>query len=300
MAKGIFVTKVRPTYDDLPEHRYHFPKRNLGRVESCVGDWIIYYEPRRTTGDLSSRGGRQAYFATAKVKNVESDPSRKDHYYAFVEHYLEFPRAVPFREGLHYYESALRKEDGSTNRGFFGWAARILPDEEYEVILAAGMAHMIGDQPDFSQSESIMGLAESVTPFERPMIESVTQRPFRDKAFRSAVCLAYKSTCAVTGLKIINGGGRPEVQAAHIRPVSDKGPDAIRNGIALCGTVHWMFDRGLISIDDDYNVLVANDSVPDQARSLLDIRRRLAVPDRAELAPHPEYLRYHRENIFKG
>lgn len=300
MAKGVFITKVNPTYDDLPWYRYHFPKTYLRQVEQCVGDLIVYYEPRRTTGDLSSSGGRQAYFATARVTRVEPHPSQRDHFYAYVEDYLEFPRPVPFKEGSHYYESALRKDDGSTNKGAFGRAARVLPDEEYETIFSAGMAHIIGDQPDFAPSEGMVGLAESTTPFERPMIESLTQRPFRDKAFRSAVCLAYKSTCAVTGLKIINGGGRPEVQAAHIRPVSDKGPDAIRNGIALCGTVHWMFDRGLISIDDDYNVLVANDSVPDQARPLLDIRRRLAVPDRPELAPHPEYLRYHRENIFKG
>jgi hypothetical protein len=29
----------------------------------------------------------------------------------------------------------------------------------------------------------------------------------------------------VTGLRIINGGGRAEVQAAHIQPVADDGPD---------------------------------------------------------------------------
>src|SRR5437016_4011429 len=73
----------------------------------------------------------------------------------------------------------------------------------------------------------------------------------RDAAFSIAVKAAYQETCAITGFKIINSGGRAEVQAAHIRPVADRGPDSLRNGIALCGTMHWMFDRGLISIDDD-------------------------------------------------
>ena len=58
---------------------------------------------------------------------------------------------------------------------------------------------------------------------------------------------AYDARCAITGLKLINGGGRAEVAAAHIRPVEANGPDIISNGIALSATAHWMFDRGLIS-----------------------------------------------------
>ncbi len=44
--KGIFTTKPVPSYDDLPEVRYHFPKTYLNQVERTVGDWIAYYEPR--------------------------------------------------------------------------------------------------------------------------------------------------------------------------------------------------------------------------------------------------------------
>ena len=33
--------------------------------------------------------------------------------------------------------------------------------------------------------------------------------------------------------KIVNGGGRSEVQAAHILAVADGGPDIVQNGIAL-------------------------------------------------------------------
>lgn len=29
MANAVFTTKVSPTYDDLPEVRYHFPKTYL-------------------------------------------------------------------------------------------------------------------------------------------------------------------------------------------------------------------------------------------------------------------------------
>ena len=68
---------------------------------------------------------------------------------------------------------------------------------------------------------------------------------------------AYEGRCAVTRLRIINGGGRAEVQAAHVWAVQHGGPDTVRNGIALSSTVHWLFDRHLISLDQDYRLLVA-------------------------------------------
>src|SRR3546814_14189130 len=87
-------------------------------------------------------------------------------------------------------------------------------------------------------------------------------RLVRDRLFRRRVVEAYDARCSVTGLKLINGGGRAEVEAAHIRPVDRGGPDIVTNGIALSGTVYWMFDRGLIGLNDDLDILVirqAND-----------------------------------------
>lgn len=40
MAKAIFTTKVSPTYDDLPEQRYHFPRTYLRQAEQAIGDWM--------------------------------------------------------------------------------------------------------------------------------------------------------------------------------------------------------------------------------------------------------------------
>jgi putative restriction endonuclease len=136
--------------------------------------------------------------------------------------------------------------------------------------------------------------------FERPLIERVVTRPFRDAAFSGSIKAAYRDTCGFTGLKIINGGGRSEVQAAHVRPVASAGPDSLRNGIALCATAHWMFDRGLISIAADHQLLIAKGHVPDAVSRLLNPDRMLLAPQRADQAPHPEFLRWHRENVFKG
>lgn len=102
MAKAILTTKLDPTYDDLPEQRYHFPRTYLRQVEAVRGDWIVYYEPRRPIGDLMKTGGKQAYFATARINDIIEDPSKADHYY----------------------ESGLRKEDSSAKWRAIGSASR--------------------------------------------------------------------------------------------------------------------------------------------------------------------------------
>jgi putative restriction endonuclease len=302
MAKAILTTKVDPTYDDLPEQRYHFPRTYLRQMQAALGDFVIYYEPRRSSGASSSRGGRQSYFATARINEIVPDRARPDHYYAMVDSYLDFARPVPFRADGFYYEAAIQRDDGETSKGAFGRSVRALPDREYEAIVQAAFAPLLGQSSMIADGARMLrrGLAEEQATFERPIVERVIGRPFRDAAFSGAIKTAYDDTCAFTGLKIINGGGRSEVQAAHIRPVASSGPDSLRNGIALCGTVHWMFDRGLISIADDHGLLLASGQVPDQVARLLNPDRRLLGPSRLDATPHPQFLRWHRENVFKG
>jgi putative restriction endonuclease len=300
MTKAVLVTKVGSAYDDLPEERYHFPRQYLGRMEACVGDWIVYYEPGRLTVESARRDGRRSYFATARVDRIERDASRLDHFYAFVSDYLEFDHAVPFKQGSHFYESKLGNPDGTTNAGTAQNAVRHVAEHEYDLILQAGFAPVLAAQANAPVDTTGGGFADEASMFERPVVERLVARPFRDAAFAIAVKSAYRETCAITGLKIINGGGRAEVQAAHIRPVADRGPDSLRNGIALCGTMHWMFDRGLISIDDDFSVLIARDRVPDAIRRLINPSGRVYAPERIDLRPHPNFLAYHRREVFKG
>ncbi|WP_354551554.1 HNH endonuclease [Kaistia defluvii] len=317
IVNAVFTTKVEPAYDDLPEVRYHFPKTYLNQVEAALDNWIVYYEPRRSTADLSSSGGRSAYFAVARVQSITQDAFQADHFYAHMVDYLEFSRPVPFNEGGHYYEAALRKADGSTNKGAFRRAVRNLRPHEFEAIFAAGFARIIGrdplerSEPDRvpnSQPNFLLAADNPAPAFEHELpavparrIETkLVSRPFRDRAFASAVMTAYGDRCALTGLQIIDQGGRSEAEAAHVRSVAQDGPDSIRNGIAVSRTVHWMFDAGLLSIADDYTILIAKRIVPDILQDLPPLRAKLTVPARADLRPHPSYLRFHRENIFEG
>jgi len=168
LAKGVFTTKVNPTYDDLPEVRYHFPKTYLNQAQATVGDWIVYYEPRRQGANAAGRGGRQVYFATARVQRIADDPHRHAHYYAFVTDFLEFEHIVPFRQGGKYLEDALMKEDGSTNKGAFGRSVRLISDNEYQLILHLGFTKPTGGQME----DADVIAAEEPEVYARPMVSS--------------------------------------------------------------------------------------------------------------------------------
>lgn len=294
MANAIFTTSESSAYDDQPEARYHFPRTYLKQAEAAVGDWILYYEPRRTSGPHSATG-RQAYFATAFVQDVVADPKSANHFYALVKDYLELDAPVNFRGEEGYRESMLRKPDGSTNKGAFGRSVRLIPRDEFEAIVRAGLT--VSPEPWEVGSHVPEELAEYAP---RPVIQRLQSRKFRDVAFRRHVRQAYDNRCAITGLRLINGKGRPEVQAAHIWAVENDGPDTVRNGLALTGTAHWLFDRGLISVSDDLKLLVSSSGLPDELNGILRCDQKLRLPPTMEHWPHPRYLHWHRTNRFKG
>lgn len=297
MANAVFTTKPDPSYDDLPELRYHFPSRYLRQAEQTIGDWIIYYEPRRQGGVSSKATGRQCYFATARVTRIERDTDHVGHYYAYIRDYLEFTNPVPFCERDRFYEAGLRKEDGTTNKGRFGWSLRVIPRDEYRIICQVGFG---GVNASIEATTDLGMVLAEAAPYGRPDKTVLLERPFRDAAFSRVVRKAYENTCAMTGLKLVNGGGRCEIEAAHIRPVERDGPDSPRNGMALSRTVHWMFDRGILSIGEKGEILMATRLVPDQVRRMLNPDGRVTMPAAAGLTPHPVFLSYHREFVFKG
>ena len=130
---------------------------------------------------------------------------------------------------------------------------------------------------------------------ERRIKQVLVNKKIRSAAFRNQVLDAYDSTCAVTGLRIINGGGKAEAQAAHIWSVADGGPDVVPNGVALSATAHWLFDRHLISFDDNLCLLVSHNNVPSELLMLFPPsgqQIRLSADPRDY--PRPDFVAKHR------
>lgn len=294
MGKLILLHKAGSIYDDEPDVVYDFPKSYLKAVLEGVGDWVIYYEP--------VKAGPRGYFAVAKIDRVEPKPGAAGCFLAQIVpgSFLPFDHEVPRLIAGRPLESALAAEDGSAKSGGAQQlAVRRLPDREFAAIVQLGLPQDLEAQEARRYDPPGQQLDDPVAPFERPVIERLLSRPYRDIAFRRKVRLAYDYRCAISGLRLRNGGGRPEVQAAHIRPVERQGSDSVRNGLALSGTLHWMFDRGLISVAEDYTILVSRNKVPSEVVDRLILPQgKLSLPRDARDWPHPENLKWHRENIF--
>lgn len=298
MGFGVFIHRSDSIYDDSPAERYQFPRPYLGRVEACVGDWIVYYEPRKVT---ETRG----YFAIARVERVVPDPTAPGMYLALIEpgSYLDFASPVPFTDADGVVERGVLNADGRIS-GRAQAAVRPLSPDDFNRIVTLGLNDSEPLLPRVDEGASLSGFEEEQAPFAfeqpRERVGTLSSRIVRDRIFRRVVLRAYDERCAISGLKLINGGGRAEVAAAHIRPVEANGPDIVSNGLALSGTAHWMFDRGLISLSDDLDILISRQTNdPDGVRAFINKDGRAIAPRRLIERPHPHFLRWHRENCFK-
>jgi len=119
----------------------------------------------------------------------------------------------------------------------------------------------------------------------------------RDQAFRKVVTKAYDHRCALCGIRIVTPDGYTVVEAAHIIPWSKSKNDDIRNGMALCRTCHWGFDKGMLGVSDNYTVVTSRaiGIDPNFPGLLLTLSGRgIIPPPERDLWPANEYLAEHR------
>lgn len=298
MAFGVFIHRSDSIYDDIPSERYQFPKQYLSRVQQCEDDWIVYLEPSKVK---ETKG----YFAVAKVQKVIADPRKQDMFLAIIEPgtYLDFGDPVPFRDDTSIVELGLLNDQGKIS-GRAQAAVRSLSADDFARIVDRGLGRDEDILPRVGNPAQMPGFQDAQTPFlhipARERVNQITNRAIRDRNFRKNVLRAYGERCAITGLRLINGGGRAEVEAAHIRPVEHDGPDIVSNGLALSGTAHWMFDRGLVGLADDLTILVSRQSNDIAAiTSMINQTGKILAPSRRGNQPRSEFVAWHRENCFK-
>jgi len=152
---------------------------------------------------------------------------------------------------------------------------------------------------------------ENYNPFEIKKTAKVTRETkLRNRAFKQAVKEAYDFKCAVCGMKIYSPNTLHwEVEAAHIVPHRENGKDDILNGLALCRLHHWAFDIGWFTLEDNFNILASRKikDLPDDfgklenydfMRQLAKENLRISLPKEQDIYPHPNAIKWHRENIF--
>jgi len=157
-------------------------------------------------------------------------------------------------------------------------------------------------------------LHENSEEYTRKIIElknQVDENAFQEEIFirgglfKREIPKIYNNTCAISGLRLTSVISNVSmVDACHIVPFSESYDDTLTNGIALCPNLHRAFDRGLISISDDFTVLINKNFVEDR-NSVFSLSQfesqKIILPYSAELYPALENLYKHRnKNGFKN
>lgn len=294
--KAVFDTKPTSAYDDKQAFHYHFPKRYLKFAEQAEGDWVVLRRPR-------ADGGNLAYFAAAKTRTIQQDPDDSSMFYAYFGDYVQFEQPVPWRPNGQYAEEALRqipqREVGVYLRGR---SVRLISEEDFSAILDVGLDRSLRDLEATTDASAEPEEGDDYNPAApaRRTQKLLSNRLVRDRNFRELVCNAYGRRCAISGFNFVDRLGHIEVQAAHIWSVSEGGPDVIQNGIAMTATVHWLFDHHLISLTDDYRLLIADGEASEQHIFLSELAgRTINLPEKKGDWPYLGYLERHRAKFLE-
>lgn len=135
----------------------------------------------------------------------------------------------------------------------------------------------------------------------RTRVESRQSRIARSSIFPVIVRREYDWRCCVSGVRLQTPSRIHEVEAAHVVPVTEGGPDDVRNGISLSRTLHWAFDRGLFGIRPNRTVYVPRSVRRMSENSFLNEFRGQTISEAQTtgLRVHDDALAWHRENRVK-
>lgn len=126
-----------------------------------------------------------------------------------------------------------------------------------------------------------------------------TKQRLQQQFFRRAVLTSYRHCCCITGNPI------PELlTASHILPWSENEKERLNpaNGLCLAKTQDAAFDRNLITLDEDYRLVVSKsirdfydrDTIRDNFAHYEG--QAITLPER--FRPRREFLEVHREKLL--
>lgn len=130
---------------------------------------------------------------------------------------------------------------------------------------------------------------------------SLVKTRINQNFFRSSVLSAYNNTCAITGISI-----NEFLIASHIKPWAKDQHNRLNphNGICLNSIHDKAFDKGLITIDGNYKIIISNRLKDFYTNRFIDDifkkyeGHKIIIPKKFE--PSLEFLEYHNDVIFKG
>lgn len=117
--------------------------------------------------------------------------------------------------------------------------------------------------------------------------------------FRTRVADAYGRRCAVTGERTL-----PVLEAKHIKPYAQQGPNRVDIGLLLRFDLLRLFDRGLVTIEPERLPFHVSERIRDEYRNgrvyyELEGGPLVVLPIQIEHCPNRALLEHHRSVFFR-
>jgi hypothetical protein len=152
--------------------------------------------------------------------------------------------------------------------------------------------------PAFSPSDEVgfKSDTKNLTTDER---EAVVKVRFGQGTFREALLSIAGEKCWMTGLE-----GKRLLIASHIKPWSHCSEEVVSrgqsdNGLLLSALWDSAFDAGLISFDENWDVITSF-ALSESAKTTLNIKQYSNLPEVFRNDRRSSYLTYHRINVFEN
>ncbi|GAB3772142.1 hypothetical protein GCM10028818_11980 [Spirosoma horti] len=143
--------------------------------------------------------------------------------------------------------------------------------------------------------ENSFTVAEDLPQYGNPILKKVR---IGQGAFRLSIIDAYEKKCAITGEKTL-----PVLEAAHIQPVAESGPNRITNGLLLRSDMHKLFDDGYITVTLDFKIEVSK-RIREEFNNGREYyqyhgKKLSLLPKLDSNKPSSLYLQYHNNSVFR-
>lgn len=123
----------------------------------------------------------------------------------------------------------------------------------------------------------------------------------RGGVFKREIPKIYNYQCAISGMRIESLSNAQMVDACHIIPFAISKDDTISNGVSLSPNLHRAYDRGLITITEEYIVRISPTITEvDSPFSLKQFEgKQISLPQQIHHFPSPQNLAWHRKETFR-
>jgi putative restriction endonuclease len=128
--------------------------------------------------------------------------------------------------------------------------------------------------------------------------EVLTRVRLGQGAFRVLITDSYQRKCAISGERTL-----PVLEAAHIKPYEKSGPHLISNGMLLRSDIHTLFDKGYLTITNQYKIEVSPKIKEEfeNGREYYKFHGKdlLILPHREIDKPSLQFIDWHNNYVFR-